>query len=373
MTFNLKEIIMKTTYIIALGALFLICIGLRLIKIRSSKQDQIKIMELASAFILSRAIHVAAEIKIADLMVDGPQNITTLAQKSGMNEDALYRLLRLLASYDIFSHDASKNFSLTPLAQQLISTDPHSLWSWVTYHNDINRWTAYGDMKYSIETDKPAFNHIFGKGYFDFLSDNPELGAQFDEGMKNIAAGETAHIVNSYNFSPYHTITDIGGGKGGLLAEILHNKKSLSTQKGILFDLPYVEQSAEEYLSSVNLNNRVTFVPSTGFFEVPQDADLYILKRILHDWNDADSVTILKNCYNAMQQNARLLIIENIVSQENVRDFSKDIDIAMMVLFGGKERTKTEWENLLAQANLEIIKIYKTPSMVSIIEVQKKQ
>jgi O-methyltransferase domain/Dimerisation domain len=337
------------------------------------KQNQIKLMEMASAFILSRAIHTAAEIKIADYMIDGPQNITTLAQKSGMNEDALYRLLRLLASYNIFSHDASHNFSLTSLAQQLVSTDPNSLWAWTTYHNDINRWTAYGDMKYSIETGRPAFNHIFGKGYFDFLSDNPPLGAQFDEGMKNIATGETAHIVNAYDFSPYHLITDIGGGKGGLLSEILRNKKLSSHHKGILFDLPYVKKSAEEYLSSINLNNQITFVPSTGFFEVPQGADLYILKRILHDWNDEDSVTILKNCHKAMQQNSRLLIIETIIFQENVRDFSKDIDIAMMVLFGGKERTKTEWEQLLDQANLEIIKIYKTPSMVSIIEIQQKQ
>lgn len=137
--------------------------------------------------------------------------------------------------------------------------------------------------------------------------------------------------------------------------------------------MPYVEKSAHEYLTSTHLNNRISFVPSTGFFEVPQGANLYILKRILHDWNDTDSITILKNCYNAMEQNSRLLIIENIVSQENVRDFSKDIDIAMMVLFGGKERTRTEWDTLLDRANLEIVKIYKTPSMVSIIEVQKKQ
>jgi hypothetical protein len=190
--------------------------------------------------------------------------------------------------------------------------------------------------------------------------------------MKNIASGETAHIVSSYDFAPYHIITDIGGGKGGLLAEILRSKKSSSDQQGILFDLPYVEKSAEEYLASMHLTDRITFVPSTGFFEVPQGADLYILKRILHDWNDTDSITILKNCHDAMQQNSRLLIIENIVSQENVRDFSKDIDIAMMVLFGGKERTKTEWETLLAYANLKIVRIYKTPSMVSIIEVQKK-
>lgn len=338
----------------------------------TKKQDQTKLMEIASAFILSRAIHVAAEIKVADHMVNGAQDIQLLAQKTGMNEDALYRLLRLLASYGIFSHDQSNNFSLTPLAQQLVSTNPNSLWAWVAYHNDTNRWTAYGDMKYCLETGKPSFDHIFGKGYFDFLGDNALLANQFDEGMKNLSEGENARIAHSYDFTPYNVITDIGGGKGGLIAEIMDNQDPASIRKGILFDLPYVKEPAEEYLKNLNLLDRITFVPSTGFFEIPQGANLYILKRILHDWNDQDSITILKNCHNAMQQDSRLLIIENIVSQENVRDFSKDIDIAMMVLFGGKERTKAEWLALLDKADLKLMNVYKTPSMVSIIEVQKK-
>lgn len=364
---------MKNMYLIAQLAL-LGHTGLQAQEMQNnSKQDQIKIMELASAFILSRAIHTAAEIRIADFMVAGPQNITNLAQKSGFDQDALYRLLRLLASYGIFSHDKSHNFSLTPLAQQLVSTDPHSLWAWVTYHNDINRWTAYGDMKYCLETGKPSFDHLFGKGYFDFLSDNPILGKQFDEGMKNLSEGENGHITSSYDFTPYHTIMDIGGGKGGLITEIMIKDIDTLTHKGIIFDLPYVETSAQEYLKSMNLCDHITFVQSTGFFEIPHNADLYILKRILHDWNDTDSVTILKNCSNAMQTNSRLLIMETIVSQENVRDFSKDIDMAMMVLFGGKERTKTEWLHLLEQANLELVNVYETPSLLSIIEVQKKQ
>jgi len=364
---------MKRIYLIAQLAL-LGHTGLQAMETQNSiKQDQTKIMEMASAFILSRAIHTAAEIKIADFMVAGPQNITTLAQKSGLNQDALYRLLRLLASYGIFSHDQANNFTLTPLAQQLVSTDPHSLWAWVTYHNDINRWTAYGDMKYSLETGKPSFDHIFGKGYFDFLSDNPTQAKQFDEGMKNLSEGENAHITSSYDFTPYNTIMDIGGGKGGLITEVMLKDVGTVTHKGIIFDLPYVETSAQEYLKSMNLCDHINFVQSTGFFEIPRGADLYMLKRILHDWNDTDSITILKNCHDAMQTNSRLLIMETIVSQENVRDFSKDIDMAMMVLFGGKERTQTEWVHLLAQANLEIINIYTTSSLLSIIEVQKKQ
>lgn len=336
----------------------------------TKKNNQLKLMEMASAYILSRAIHTAAEIKVADYMVTGSQNVVFLAQKTGMNENALYRLLRLLASYDIFSHDESNNFSLTSLAQELVSTDPFSLWAWTTYHNDSNRWAAFNDMKYSIETGKPAFDHLFGKGYFDHLSEYPLLGKQFDEGMKNLSEGENTLIATSYDFSSYPLIVDIGGGKGGLISEIIRNNK---TQKGILFDLPYVAQSANEYLTQSGLLHRIDFVKSEGFFEVPGGADLYMLKRILHDWNDEQCVTILKNCYKVMKNNTRLLIIENIVSQENVRDFSKDIDIAMMVLFGGKERAHTEWLTLLEKADLECIAIHKTSAIISIIEIQKKQ
>jgi len=304
-------------------------------------------------------------------MVSGSQSIKALAQKTNMNEDALYRLLRLLASHGIFSHDELNNFSLSPLAEQLVSTDSSSLWAWTTYHNDVNRWTAYGDMKYSIETGKPSFDNQFGKGYFDFLSETPHLGKQFDEGMRNLSEGENALIVKSYNFSGYSHVFDIGGGKGGLIAEIILGNHC-GNQKGTLFDLPYVEKSAEEYLTNLHVGNRIDFVQSTGFFEIPSGADLYILKRILHDWNDEQCITILQNCYKAMQDNARLLIIENIVSQANIRDFSKDIDMAMMVLFGGKERTKTEWIGLLTQANLELVHIHMTSSMLSIVEIKKR-
>lgn len=340
-------------------------------KARPMQQTQVQLMELASAFILSRAIHIAAEIKVADNLVDGPKNIEWLAQKTATNTDALYRLLRLLASYGIFSHDTSDNFSLTPLAQQLVSTDPNSLWAWVTYHNDTNRWRAYGDMKYSIETGMPSFNHLFGKGYFDFIAENPSLATQFDEGMQNISKEENKQITDSYNFSLYPVIVDIGGGKGGLIAEIVSNNNTVD--QGILFDLAHAESSAHEYITERQLQHRINFVTSTGFFDpIPKNADLYVLKRILHDWNDHDCITILKNCSHAMTESSYLLIIDAIVSQENVRDFTKDIDMAMMVLFGGKERTKTEWISLLEKADLQLVDIYSTPSLLSIIKVQKK-
>jgi hypothetical protein len=328
---------------------------------QNNANNKTKMVELASGYILSRAIYVAAQLKVADFLVNRSSNISDLALKTDTNQDALQRLMRFLASYDIFHEDLDHNFSLTPLSEQFISTDENSLWAWITYHHEPNRWIAYGDMEQSIKTGSPAFNTIFGKGYFDFIAESPILSKGFDEGMKNISADENADITRSYDFSPYATIVDIGGGTGGLLAEIITNNPCT---QALLFDLPHVQSSAQKDIS---------FIPSQGFFDpIPKNADLYILKRILHDWNDQECVTILQHCYNAMPDNARLLIIEAIVAPENTRDFAKDVDIEMMVLFGGKERTKKEWSILLEKAQFNITNVFSTSSLLSIIEVQKK-
>lgn len=351
-----------------------LCFTLCFSTIKSSQPEscsKTKIIELASGYILSRAIFTAAKIKVADFLVEEPCNIADLAIKTNTNQDALHRLLRLLASYTIFYEDSNGNFSLTPLAQQLVSTDSDSIWPWITHHHESYRWDAYSNIEFSIQTGTPSFNHVFGKGYFDFIAQYPLLAQSFDEGMRNISAGENECITNAYNFSSHATIVDIGGGTGGLLAEIVDNNSQV---QAFLFDLPHVQPSALRHLQSLcNKDNNITFVESQGFFDpIPCNADLYILKRILHDWNDHDCITILNNCYHAMPDNARLVIIEAIVAEGNTRDIAKDIDFEMMILFGGKERTQKEWAILLDKANFEITNIYPTSSLLSIIEIKKK-
>lgn len=326
-----------------------------------------KLTELACAHILSRAIHVAARMNLADYLMHGPCSIDDLAFQAHADIDALYRLLRLLASNGIFHEDESGMFSLTDLAQPLLSDYPQSLKSWLMYHDgDESRWRSYGHMDYSIQTGKPAFNYLYGQGYFDTIAQDAEKAAQFDEGMRNISQEENSHIVQSYDFSPYKTIIDLGGGKGGLLAEILKNN---SFAYGILYDLPHVMASAHDYVSSQNLETRVNCVPGSFFEKIDRVCDLYVLKRILHDWNDEDCIKILLNCRESMPKNSKLLIIEAVVATGNTKDFAKDVDLAMLVLFGGKERTENEWKILLQSANLKLLHIHKTPSMLSILEV----
>lgn len=335
--------------------------------IDSQNNNTKKLVELASAHIVSRAIHVAARIGVADYLVHGPCHIDDLALKTQTNLDALYRLLRLLASHGIFYEDEFMNFSLTPLAQLLVSGHPESLQAWLAHHDgDEVRWRSYGHMEYSIQTGKPAFNNIFGQGYFDFISQDLNMAKFFDEGMRNLSEKEEQHIVACYDFSSFASIVDIGGGKGGLLSGIIKKHPTIS---GIVYDLPHVEKSAQLYLFEQGCGTTITFESGSFFDAVPSGCDVYILKRILHDWDDELCIKILSNCRKAMKADSKLLIIEAIVAPKNVRDFAKDIDVAMLVLFGGKERTQQAWEQLLHAAGLQLLSIKHTQSMVSILEI----
>ena len=347
----------------------IICIDQQILPIDSqlNSSNSLKLVELASAHIVSRAIHVAARMQIADHLVDGPCHVNDLASKTKTHADSLYRLLRLLASHDIFYEDEHMNFSLTPLAQLLVSDHQESLRAWLAYHDgDEVRWRAYGHMEYSVQTGKPAFDKIYGQGYFDFISQDCEMARCFDEGMRNLSEKEDQQIAACYDFSLSATIVDIGGGKGGLLRDIA---KKHSTISGIVYDLPHVEKSAQSYLADHGCGAAITFESGTFFEKVPCGYDLYILKRILHDWDDELCIKILLNCRKAMRPNSKLLIIEAIVGPENVRDFAKDVDVAMLVLFGGKERTQQAWEKLLQAADLQLLSIQTTESMLSILEI----
>jgi hypothetical protein len=327
------------------------------------------IMEMASGYIVARCIHTAAHLKIADFLVDGPQTIDVLAEKTNTHKNTLFSLLQLLASYGIFHYDKNNFFSLTPLAEQLISHDPNSLWAWIAHHHDTPRWNAYGDMQYCIETGKPSFDHLFKTDYFNFISQDPIMAHNFNEGMKNISLQEDDIIASVYNFSIYHHVTDIGGGTGNLLTAIIKKNNHL---KGTLFDLLSTKNAALDNFKELALEHALNFKESTGFFSpIPKNSDLYILKRILHDWNDESCIEILKNCHNAMHDTSRLLIIECILSEPNIRDFKKDVSIEMMILFGGKERTLNEFATLLNAAGLRIIATHSTSSMMSIIEIEK--
>ena len=349
-------------------SLLMFCLVSNSMQSADQTEDRNKLIQLASGHIIARAVHVAAKMRIADHLLDGPCSIHQLADKMQVDVQSLYRLLRLLVSYDIFYEDEYHNFSLTSLAQLLVSHSSNSLQAWLAYHDgDEKRWQSYGSMEHSITTGRPTFDHLFGCGYFDCLAQDSQLAAHFDEGMRNLSEKEDRVIAASYDFSDYATITDIGGGKGGLVGSIIQDH---SVMQGMIYDLPHVQSSAQSYLFDHSLDQRVNFRSGSFFDEIPAGSDLYILKRILHDWDDQACLQILSNCRKIMNQDTKLLIIEAIVPADNSRDFIKDIDLAMLVLFGGQERTYDAWQKLVHAAGLQLVAVHSTPSMLSILELQ---
>ena len=322
------------------------------------------IMNMALGYLVSRSLHVATELGIADLLKDGPKTIEELASSTGAHRDSLYRLLRTLAAQGVFAEDEHGRFVTTPAAvllQQGVMRDGVLLCGEVT--SDGSWWNAVGALRHSIMMGEPAFNRQHGMGFFDYLSAHPECGQWFDRRMANFAEAENPAIAGAYDYARFGHIVDVGGGQGGLLAEIL---KRHPTVRGILFDLPQVIRNPA-YLSKEGFAERWTTVGGDFFQSVPTGGDAYVLKRILHDWSDEQCVRILRCCRAAMGDRARLLVVDAVVPAGNTPHPGKVMDILMMVL-GGCERTEQEFSTLFAKAGLQLTTITTTPSTLSIVE-----
>lgn len=334
----------------------------------SSLDCRAKLIDMSYAYVISRAIHAAATLGVADHLVHGPKSATELAALVGADPQSLYRLLRTLASHGIFSEDNEGTFTLTPIAELLVTSNPDSV-RYLLMKEDESRWNAYGDLLYSVKTGKPAFDHHYGSGYFDYIAKHPKLAQSFDLGMANLSAKEDYLIANSYDFSPYHTIVDLGGGVGGFLSEVL--KKTPSSQ-GIVYELEHLKERVDAYLKKQNLSSRSKFASGSFFESVPEGFDMYMLKRILHDWDDESCIRILKNFRNAMKPDSRLLIIDAVMPEGNAPHESKNIDLFMLTLFGGQERTQKAWQKILDASGLKLNRIWPTPSALAIIDVVRK-
>jgi hypothetical protein len=218
-----------------------------------------------------------------------------------------------------------------------------------------------------VRTGEPAFNHVHSTAFFEYLSRHPEASRWFDRGLANFSTPENAAIVSSYDFMHFRKMVDVGGGQGGFLAAVLN---AYPSARGTLYDRDaVVEQPA--YLTTAGLINRCEVVAGDFFESVPSGGDAYILKRILHDWNDESSVRILRTCRNAMDAKARILVVDAVVPQGNEPHPSKVMDILMMVLLEGRERTEQEFQELFRLAGLKLTKIVATPSVLSIIEGER--
>jgi hypothetical protein len=322
------------------------------------------ITQVAFGALMTQALYVVAKLGIADLLAEGPQTVSQLAARTETHERSLYRILRSLSSVGIFQEVEPKVFALTPYAEPLRSDAPGSMRNGAIFMGEAWHWSVWGNLLHSARTGKPAWGHTHGAEVFDYFAVNPEQAEIFNGAMTDMSMGVAPAIVEAYDFSAFKTLADIAGGHGYLLAQILKSNPDVS---GVLFDVQPVIEGAGELLEAQGVASRVEKV-SGDFFESVPAADAYIMKHIIHDWDDERAATLLKNIRAAMNRDARVLIVESVVPEGVGPHYSKLLDLEMLVSPGGVERTPEEYAALLAEAGLRLTRILPTRSPFSIIE-----
>lgn len=324
---------------------------------------------------IAQAVHAAVQLNIPDLLIDGPKSAEELAQQSRTHAQTLYRLLRALASLGLFWEDDQQRFRLTDASQMLRSDVPQSLRPLILLCHTSAHWNAWGDFTNSIRTGENSFQHLYKQQYWSYLDKHPDEQKLCYEALSGLSVGEIEAIFSAYDFSPYHNIVDVAGGWGKLLTLIL---QAHPTAHGILFDLPFVAEKAAAQIQATEIGERCQVVGGDMFESVPAGGDLYMTKTVIHDWDDAHVLTLLRNCRSAMKPGARLILIELVLLPGNVPDIGKFMDLFLLAVIGGQERTAGEFQRLVEEAGLVFERIIPTgpilptQSGIAIIECSKR-
>lgn len=322
------------------------------------------LLQMMSGFWVSAAIYAAAKLGLADLLAAGPGDVDDRAKKADAHPASLYRLLRTLAGAGLFAEVEPHRFALTPVGECLASRASGSLRSYVITAKEMG-WEPWGHILHSIRTGETAFEHVHGKGYFDYLRDNPELGELFNEAMTGFVASNGMAVAATYDFPPYGKIVDVGGGHGALASAILNRYPGT---RAIIADLPDVLEGTRRRLETAGLSERCECIAGDFFDSVPAGGDACLLASVMHDWDDAHALRILGNCRRAMPEGARLLVIEMVIPAGDGPFPGKLFDLMMLVNLGGRERTEEEYRRLLSASGFRCARIIPAGTPASIIE-----
>ncbi len=322
------------------------------------------LLQMMTGYWVSQALHVAAKLGIADLLADGPVDCEDLAAATDTHAPSLQRVLRALASVGVFTEVSPGSFALTPLAELLRTETPGSMRALAIMYAE-EQYRAWGELLHSVRTGEMAFDHQFGMGYFAYLAQHPEADRVFNEAMTGWTHQLVGAVVDVYDFSPFKTIVDVGGGYGALLAAILRSNPGT---RGVLFEQPHVVASAEEQLVAAGVADRCTFVGGDFFAAVPTGGDAYVLSQILHDWDDERCVAILGQCRRAMPDHGKLLVVELVLPEGDEPFLGKWLDLHMLVLLGSRERTAAEYDTLFRAAGFKLARVVPTPPGPSVVE-----
>lgn len=320
-------------------------------------------MDPITALIPARLVYLAAELGIADLMANGLSTAEALAEKSGTHAPALYRMLRALCAYGVFEEPTPGKFGLTSIGAQLQSEVSGSFRNFARFFGDQRTWKCLEEFEHTVRTGETGMKRAFGCTGFEYLASHPEEASIFNAAMADVARHVARAAIAQYDFSRFRTILDIGGGNGTFLAEIL---RSATVSAGILFDVPAGLMEAKGALLRANVASRCTVMPGDFFKFVPPGADLMILKSVIHNWNDEQAAAILSRCRAAASSQSRLLLIERVmpetmtVSAANQRGAA--LDMRMLTVTGGVERTEDEHREMLAGAGFAWARMIMLPA-----------
>lgn len=313
-----------------------------------------EVRRLVEGYQVSQAVHVAATLRIADGLAEGARASDELAEATGTHPPSLYRLLRALASVGVLRELDGRCFELTPLGECLRSDTPDSIAGWAAFIGRPYYWQAWAGLLHSIRTGENAFQHVHGTDVWTYRSTRPEESAIFDEAMTSLSRRSNAAVLAAYDFGRFQTLADVGGGKGALLAAVLAANPKL---RGVLFDQPHVVSGAHALLESAGVVDRCRLVAGSFFESVPNGCDAYVLRAVIHDWDDSDSIRILEAVRRAIADIGTLLLIERVVAPANEGRDAKFSDLNMLVGAGGRERTPKEYAALLHRAGFSLTRM----------------
>ncbi|MHC4960430.1 MAG: methyltransferase [Planctomycetota bacterium] len=322
-----------------------------------------EMMRIATGYWLSKALFCAAKTGVADQLAEGPRPVAELAATAAVHAESLYRVLRALASVGIFEETEPNVFALTDKAEFLRGDHPQSMKHFALMVGD-DLFEAWSDLFHAVQTGKSAVEKRFGRDFFAKIAKDLQKSRLFDRAMQEIHGGETALMLEAYDFSRFATVLDVGGGNGSTLCCLLMAHPGL---RGQLFDLPPVAENARAFVAEQGLTDRVEILPGDFFREVTGNADCVMMRHVLHDWGDEESVTILRNSRAALSEGGRLLIAEKVIVPGNEPGFAKLLDLNMLAI-GGKERTEAQYRDLLAAAGLKLLAIHTTPGPIDVVE-----
>lgn len=333
---------------------------------QASTATPLQLLGMTNGVLISQALYAAAKLGIADLLKDGERTSPDLARKLKVNEPALYRILRLLASQNVFEEKSPRTFANTGLSHFLCTGVPGSVRSILIFRGSEFIFAPCGEILYSIETGLAARTKIYGMEVFEYLKTDLETAAIFDDAMTSMSALLGPIVAEAYDFGKWGSLMDVGGGNGMLLAAILKAHPGL---RGVLADLPHaIARAADRGFLAGELASRSTMQPCDFFLEVPSGCRACVMKHVIHDWDDERSLNILANCRRAIPKDGALLLIEWALPEGNAPSAGKFADVVMLLMTGGKERTVEEYRHLLDQAGFRLNQVISTSCDLNLIE-----